>query len=259
MKPIFSILIPTRERVPQLEIFLGTLTDNTKHHENIEVLIAYDDDDIITESYLQRCKKRFGFNIRLYKTEQSDFINANYYNELAARANGEFRWLCGDDLIIVKKDWDVYLIEKINEFLAEYKGRAIYVRIKDDTPKPEPGVPDYANFPMISKDAIKAVGYFMPPEVPSWSADYMIYLVYSHILSNRVLNIDEDIVNHISYLRGDREETASTGRMRAAHGKYKISDYIPYWEERILPELRGKLKQYIDTYKGSRNEPIKLF
>ena len=264
MKPIFSLLIPTRHRVPKLEIFLQTIAKNTKHYDAIEVLIMHDEDDIISEAYLFRCKKRFGFQIRVFKTQQSEFLNRDYYNILASRAVGEFRWLVGDDLIIIKKDWDVFLVEKINEYFFTHKSRIIYIRIKDDTPKPEDHLPDYANFPMMSKEAIKTVGFFMPPEIPSWSGDYLVYLIYNHNKSNRILTIEEPILNHIcSLTRVEPDiitiETNTTSRMRSIHAKYKIGELVPIWIAETLPHYRGKLKHFLDTYKRKINEPIQFF
>lgn len=264
MKPIFSLLIPTRHRVSQLEIFLGTVADNTKNYDNIEVLIIHDDGDIITESYLHRCKKRFGFNIRILNRPQTEFLNRDYYNMMAHQANGEFMWLMGDDLVIVKKNWDIFLINKLNNFLSFHKSRVVYVRIKDDTPLPETHLPEYANFPMISKEAVEAVGYFMPPEIPSWSADYMVYLVYCHEKCNRVLTIEDTMLNHICYLTQITEDELNisgetTNRMRTIHSKYKVGEMVPVWIENTLPILRGKLRDYIENYRRQKNELISIF
>lgn len=256
MKPIFSLLCPTRERTQYLERLLGTLSDSIKNGDLIEVLFAYDKDDIITEAYLKRCRKRFKFNIRLFSRYQSDFLNRDYYNLLSSNAVGEFHWLIGDDLLFIKKDWDRYLVEKINDFFSKNNSRVLYIRIKDDTPMPETSL-DYSNFPIISKQAIDIVGYFMPPSIPSWTGDYLVWCIYSDSKINRVLNIDEVLLNHISF-HTDREIKES-GRLRHIYTKYNVRKLQTEYEETELPIARGKILTFLQNYRRKTNELIPIF
>ena len=265
MKPIFSLCVPTRNRVQFIERLLGTLKDTVDNGERIEILFAIDDDDIISEAYLRHCRKRSSFAIKVFKREQSKFFNRDYYNWLADKAVGEFVWVIGDDLLFIKKGWDTILINKINEYFLAHPARVVYINIKDNTPLPideyYPSLPNYSNFPLISKEAITAVGYFMPPQIPSWSGDYVAYLAYNSDRCNRVLNIEEPILEHICYLTTDNVKVnrESDKRMRAIHKKYKVGEYVPVWIKQTLPSVRQRVKNYVAQYRRDTNEPIKLF
>jgi glycosyltransferase involved in cell wall biosynthesis len=258
MKPIFSLCVPTRNHVLYIERLLGTLKENTNNPDRIEVLFAYDEDDIITEAYLQHCKNRFPFSIRIFSREQSDFFNRDYYNWLADKAMGEFVWVIGDDLLFIKEDWDVFLIQKINEYLSTHQTRIIYINIKDNTPPPAENLPRYANFPLISKEAIRVVGFFMPPEIPSWSGDYLVYLIYCGAKTNRILEMEEELLHHVSPYTGMVVEPKATNRHRTLYNKYNVKELVPIWIEYTLPTLIGKLDNYLQSYRRKNNELISL-
>jgi len=257
MEPIFSLCIPTRARVDFVERLLRSLIDTTDNIDRVEVLFMIDDDDIISHAYLNRCIERFSINIRLFTRPQSEFLNEGYYNQLAPKATGRFCWILGDDLVFVKKGWDTLLINKINDFLIARPTEVLYISVKDDVERP-PDAPPYANFPLISKEAIKVVGYFMPPTIPSWSGDYLIYLVYSHIMIGRVLEINELILthtkpNHVTMI----EQDGSSNRQRKIYSKYDVLHRTKVYEEYELPQVRGKLISYIKNPKNRRTyEPL---
>ena len=238
----FSLLVPTRNRVIAVERLLNSLIETTEILSHIEVLFMYDEDDIITKAYLENCLSRFPIQIRRFEREQSDFLNRDYYNRLAGIAEGEFRWVCGDDLIFTKKNWDTYLLNTIDMFLLTRKDRVLYVALKDNTPKP-PDTPNYGNFPIISENAIKAVGYFMPPTIPSWSSDFLIYLLYSHPQVNRVLQINEAIFEHVSVHTTQVVEDESSQKQRRVYSKYHIFELAKQWE---LVEAPNKIHQLIN-------------
>ena len=239
-----SILCPTRNRTIAVERLLSSLIETTENLAQVEVLFMYDEDDVITEAYLKNCISRFPLKIRRFAREQSDFLNRDYYNRLALASEGEFKWVCGDDLIFTKKGWDSHLLNTIDVFLSTRKDRVLYVALKDNTPKP-PNTPQYGNFPIISKNAIEAVGYFMPPTIPSWSSDFLIYLLYSHPQVNRVLAIGEPIFQHVSIHTEQVGEDESSQKQRKAYSKYNVFELAKQWELEEAPIKIAQLINYI--------------
>ena len=78
----FSLLCPTRQRPHYLKAYLDSLKDKTLRADRIEVLIAYDDDDILTKEKIIDTKmlSTYPFKIRIFSRKRSKFINKSYYN-----------------------------------------------------------------------------------------------------------------------------------------------------------------------------------
>ncbi len=252
MNRIFSLLIPTRRRIDQVERMLGTIVDMTDVHDRLEILFMSDEDDPVTQAYLRRVRKRFPIHIRVFVRVRHEFLNHAYYNRLSREAVGEFQWVIGDDLLFVKKGWDTFLIDKINEFLKEKKTKVLYVSIKDDVDRP-PGAPPYANFPLISKRAVAQVGYLMPPSIPSWSGDYLVYLIYAHPRVERVLEIKELILSHPTTNQITmRDCDGVTNLQRNIYTKYDVPNRVKEYETNELPVVIGRLAESMDS---TRKEP----
>ncbi len=249
----FSLCIPTRERMPQIERLLTSLRRTVSDVNCVEILFAIDNDDIITEAYFKNIKERFPvLNIHYFKRERSDFMNRDYFNWLSTtQAKGDFHWLMGDDVIFVQKDWDKIIIEQVEKYLSTRLDRVVFINIKDDTVTP-PDVPKFSCFPLISKEAIEAVGWFMPPCIPTWSADYATYQIYAVPTIDRIFNIDTLFLQHNSIHNAGAEEDNSSQRQRDIYSKYNTRQIVIDYEEQELPVVRGRVIEYINKYSKGR-------
>ena len=197
--PFFSLLCPTRERPIQRENLIKSIIDTTSNLNNVELLFAADKDDLATQDNVINLIKKYNqLKIRVFVRNRSIFLNRDYYNWLAGFADGDFYWVIGDDVIFRFKGWDSYIQRRIEDYLIDKKDRIICVGASDDTPKPNDSLPHFPCFPILSKEAVRAMGYVLPPEIPTWGADYIIYELYRRV--GRLLIISEYIfLSHISY------------------------------------------------------------
>ena len=245
----FSLCVPTRERPQHVERLIGTLKDTIDDTSRVEILFRIDDDDMLSQCYIGNLIERFPeLSIQMFVGKRTDFLNKDYFNALSKEANGEYHWVMGDDVVFVHKSWDTHILEKIDSFFYKKRDEIAYVNIIDNTPLP-PGVDfKYANFPLISKEAIEVIGFFMPPTINSWSSDYLIHLPYFKV--KRIIELDHCILNHISSHTEAVEIDESAKRQRDFYTIYNIKEKAMDWEFNTAPFCSGKLQRYINKCNG---------
>jgi len=118
-----SILLPTRERVQLVEKSIKSLLDLATNPSNIEILIAYDDDDQSSQEYFN--SPAWTMLIDLYKSECKCFSTpkwgygqlAKYYNFLGGNATGKWLMLWNDDAVMLTEGWDTR-IQEVKDFFG---------------------------------------------------------------------------------------------------------------------------------------------
>lgn len=170
----FSIVFPTRDRVKLLWACLESIRDTAKHLERVEVLIAVDDDDKHTNRELPKLRSHFPFLDVLHNRRAARNFSVEYYNPLAAKSRGRFVQLLNDDVTFVTPHWDALALEHLERFTASHPDGILLGRPHDDT-----GC-DYACFPLLSREAINALGFAQNPGFPSWGADIHLHRVFDY-------------------------------------------------------------------------------
>ncbi len=197
--PDFSILVPTRQRLGQLKRLLTSLVNTIHDYSTVEILLAIDNDDNMTKLGLPQFMSEFNvLNIQVHYRERSEFTNRDYINWLIQWAKGKYLWACADDLVFTVEKWNVIIKEKMEKYLSLRPDRILLAGVSDDTPPPKRELPNFACFPLITREAYNFFGYLVPPQLPTWGADYLLYLVYSN--GKRYLPIEDRIyINHIAW------------------------------------------------------------
>src|SRR5882672_9760370 len=108
----FSIILPSRERVQLLVNLLVSISNTTTNKEQIEVLIAIDDDDKDTLSVTANFKEYFPF-CRFYTCKRSNQHAQDYYNYLSKRAIGKYLLALNDDCLFLTDGWDSLIWDKL--------------------------------------------------------------------------------------------------------------------------------------------------
>ena len=243
----FSLLIPTRDRAVERDRLLKSIITTTTNLNDIEILFAVDRDDLRTQEILSETIKTFSnLNIKYFIRNRSIFLNRDYYNWLSGFASGNFYWVIGDDLVFAFNGWDVYLKNRIEDYLKDKHDRIVCVGPKDDTPKPG-SLPYFPCFPIVSKEAVKAIGFVLHPNIPTWGADYALYCLYKEV--PRILVINENtFLNHISYHTKKVESDALNRRVGEIFNSLKMMPQ--YNVDRIIkeevPQQINYLKNYIE-------------
>lgn len=174
----FSVIAACRGRHQQLRTFIESLYDNARRRTKLETIIMADNDDLTTVNIVHEYQQRYP-NIIVNVQPRSPFLNRDYINKAANFAAGKYLWVLGNDIEVVTKHWDVVLYEHMERFLDPFTlphGIA-YCYIDDDIHAEN----DYGGccFPVITRQFVKVMGFCMPPELTTWSADHYLWQLFS--------------------------------------------------------------------------------
>lgn len=112
MKPILSVIVPSRQRVPQLDRMLRSLWRSAVHQDQIEVICRIDDDDGESQDYFasagtvpmaERIRVIVGSRLNGYATL------ATLTNEAAREAQADLVLVVNDDVEFQTLGWDTKL------------------------------------------------------------------------------------------------------------------------------------------------------
>jgi len=113
-----SIIFPTRKRYDLFVKSTNSLIENCSDLNNLEILVAMDDDDVET---VQKTKEYITDKpfIKLYVSERHFYRNLNLYvNATSKDATGEFLLLWNDDCMMTSKDYDLVMDKYKNKFVV---------------------------------------------------------------------------------------------------------------------------------------------
>lgn len=189
----FSLLIPTRDRIHNILPLISNIKETVSNINNIEVLFICDSDDKLTFNAL--FKYRIYDNFYFLTIKRSDYLNRDYYNKLARYSSGNYLWAIADDVKFHTKNWDIILEEKIEDYLKDKKDRIAYISVKEKGSNAK-----HPCFPLITKEAFKALNMYFHPELMSWGADRCLHELYSAV--DRTFRIEEVEIEHLSYHDG---------------------------------------------------------
>jgi len=246
----YSLLVPTRARIKGIERLLKNILDTAIHPEELEILFAVDIDDSPTQQFLGIVEHQHLYpplTIKSFVRQRSEFTNRDYYNWLAEKSSGKYIWCLADDIVFLIKDWDRIIEEKIELYLQNKPDRIICAGIRDSTPSPKSSLPDFACFPLITKEAYNFFGFILHPELPSWGADWSLYNLYTK--SNRYLEIRDCVyLDHIAWHTKSAIEDATAQNIRDIFRRYQkipqnnvdniVRDIVPIQVDKLLTYLR---------------------
>lgn len=206
----FSIVFPTRERVSLLNDLLNSINANTFNIDDVEVLIAVDEDDTVTRSYL--AEYRFPF-VKVFPVPRSEDMNfsRDYYNMLVRASTGKWIIACNDDAKFETAGWDVRAEKTLNAFIGDGPN-IVYGWIEDKLGGwRAKGHGDYCCFPLLGREGIETLGYFFPEDIPNWGADIWAKNLYDNI--GRAVRLPM-IIGHYNYHNQTREQDAISKRIQ---------------------------------------------
>lgn len=113
-----SIIYPTRKRYDLFVKSTDSLIEKCSDLNNLEILVAMDDDDIDTIEKTREYMTDKPF-MKLYISERHFYKNLNLYvNAAAKEATGDFLLLWNDDCIMESKDYDLIMDKYKNKFVV---------------------------------------------------------------------------------------------------------------------------------------------
>jgi hypothetical protein len=128
--------------------------------------------------YLEMCKD-YNLNIYVHFVTPSDNFSNDYYNWALRHARGSNILVYNDDCYMQTYGWDDIVRRKIAE---QPQMNGVYlIDLWDSTRTCEANGKEFARFPMISRKAVDAVGFFFVPTVRQYPADYVIWSIYQMV------------------------------------------------------------------------------
>jgi hypothetical protein len=214
---------------------MRSIYQNTTRKKNLEIIVIANEADSITIEYATRTIAGYSqhMDCRLLTRPYSEALNRDYYNWGADQSTGDLVWTFADDLVIVAPDWDTVVQREVDSFMAKHPDGIFCVSIRDNTPPPSHRLPKFPCFPMLTRQAIQALGWMLHPKPNNWGVDYINYVIFSGL--DRMLNIhDRNYINHISYHTNQVEPDATAIRIGQIFNRTKM---IPaHNTDRILQE-----------------------
>jgi hypothetical protein len=209
----FSIAIPSRDRPDLLKNLCESIYLNTHNQDNLEVIIGYDFDDMVTADAIEELSQKYKW-ITGYGRNRGTNLSRDYQNWMWGKSTGRFLFGLNDDCELLTNGWDKIALHRIKEYNHEiFMGWVKDERTPNNTPTHHS-----CSFPMLSRKAYETLGYFFHPHFTTWGADIHLYGVFKGI--GRVLNLGEIVVRHNSFYQNLKPRDEISRRMEQNRNEY---------------------------------------
>jgi hypothetical protein len=188
----FSLILNSRKRPQFLFNFIKSIFEKTKSKEDVEILIRIDNDD--PES-LKLAEYKFNLNVKFFCGNRPTNLHKSI-NELVFLSRGDNIFVCNDDIQIITQDWDLIAEENINKYKQENNitDNIYYCKTSCNSADRDHSK-GYCSFPIISREAVNTIGFFMYDSFVGLGGDSSIYRVYDSI--DRVIDLSNLQIDHI--------------------------------------------------------------
>jgi hypothetical protein len=226
-----SILLATRGRTDMLKKSLLSLADTAHDTSNLEILLAFDDDDTATYEWaeqhvLPELDDR-GVAYSCTSFERMGYIRLNeYYNALSAAASGHWLFFWGDDAIMNTKNWD-------QAILAEDRFRVLRAPAHNHHP--------IAIFPIVPKAWYDMFGYFSPHQLNDNWVSQVAYMV--GIMENIAVEVTHD---RFDLTGNNNDETYKNRPMLEGNPRDPRDFHHPGWNRRRIEDCE-KIAEYLKS------------
>lgn len=184
---MFSLIIPTRDRVEQLGRLLDSLVATTSRRDELEVILVVDEDDTATRAFAFE-----GLTVKQVAVEPGlpmGTLNMRGYEA----ASGDRLMLMNDDVVVKTPGWDQRVTTAFNGF----PDGVVLVHVNDGTFKERLCV-----FPFITRAFAELAGGICPVDYVRYRIDDHIYNVFNllaHLGERRILYLPDVVFEHRNY------------------------------------------------------------
>ena len=209
MKDYFITLwIASRKRPQLLERCIKSFIDNAFDAKVIQLLLLVDRDDQDSIDLVLNLDKTYTQNLTIIIRKQGDTL-VDYYNNYAAQcSNGHLIWGLNDECECIINHWDYLLLKRYTKDILPKQDKVFYLIIDDDSHYKNKTVHELGCcFPILTKEAVQSLGFFMPPQIEWQGADVALFKIFKTLMTSfnveRILMCDNVKVTHFSYNNGD--------------------------------------------------------
>lgn len=225
--PKISILLPTRKRTEAVIKSVGSLLSQAADPSQIELLIAYDDDDEESREFFSTTWYPFveqsGATTKVFETERFGYLRLyKYVNMLAEQASGDWIMFWNDDALMLTENWDAEI--------RKHDGYFGLLRMPCVTMEHP-----FALFPIIPREWVSFFGKVSPVN----HSDWWIYNVISPL--GRLRNLPVKVYHDRADVTGGNHDETFNEQSYAADGKDPTNP-----EDYIHPQRQQDLRDWID-------------
>ena len=193
---MLSVIVVSRNRPALLRNCLESVICSSR--SNLEIFVGYDLDDEITKSI----GKEYG--CKLLGAQRSNNRHESLLNPLALRACGDFIMGLNDDAEIRTQNFSGVICDTMEAYLKDKPDRIAYGRAQEKWPTPNVKEPweahlgyRYACYPILSREVVHTLGYFMPPNVSGPGADIKFAEIFHKICKDRMVDVPVEIYDSV--------------------------------------------------------------
>lgn len=234
-KPKISILLPTRKRTEAVIKSVGSLLANADNPADIEILIAYDNDDEESKEFFSTTWFPFleqaGTTTKVFETERFGYLRLyKYVNLLAEQASGDWIMFWNDDALMLTEHWDTEI--------AKHDGYFGLLRMPCVTMEHP-----FALFPIIPREWVDYFGKVSPVN----HSDWWIYNVTAPV--GRLRNIPVQVYHDRADVTGGNNDETFKEQSYGADGKDPSNpeDYahperqkdLSIWIQKLLEKVKN--------------------
>lgn len=244
-----SVLLPTRSRTEQLLKSLNSLLTTVSNTSDIEILLAFDNDDTESFEYFNNEiipeLEKYGVSYKALKFPPLGYPRLNQYvNHLAGHARGQWLFFWNDDAEMQTQDWDIEFSKWDGHF------RVLAVHTHNEHP--------YSIFPIVPVEWFKLLGYLSSHPLNNAEISQIAYILgiferidvwVEHDRFDLTGNNHGDTFESRRLLEGNPAQPGDIAHKDARAKRYQMADRIA-WFLKIQGE---SVKPWIDFLTGDRD------
>lgn len=188
-----GIFICTRNRIEGLSSLLDSIFSKCKDVASLDVWVGFDYDDEATESFIKSTKHPVNHYINHSKSATCAGCNTEYVNRhkdviqpMVDSSQADYHWVLNDDVVIETDAFDFIIEQSIENFLRNKPDRIFYgmpsiffvdkdgiicSEFVEDVFNKKTFATEYSCYPLLTKETSDVIGYFLPTEFATNTAD----------------------------------------------------------------------------------------
>lgn len=183
MRPLFSLIVPTRGRPAQLRRMLESVAHTAAHPERVEVILVTDGDD--PNSLLMHPRLKVCHAIGAPGRTMGELNNAGF-----AASSGRYVMLLNDDVIVRTRGWDAIALRCFQRFPDPF----VLLHVNDTLMREH-----LCTFPLTSRTFFELCGAVCPTEYQRYRIDDHIEDVFNLLAvagERRVVYLPDVVFEH---------------------------------------------------------------
>jgi len=205
---VISILCPTRNRPVELTRMVASALLTIAQLDRVEILFYVDEDDAVSIPAIEALERPSEFRVD-YKVGPRQMLT-QCWNELIPVAKGDLYMQGNDDIIFRTAAWDAM----VHQTFEKVQDRILMVHGSDEGMH----FGNFAAHPIVSKQWVDALGYFIPPYFSSDFGDKWVNDLANGIKRRVYLPF---VVEHMHYMFGKAVKDQTTLERLERHERDK--------------------------------------